>query len=142
MTRTESDASRTRKAVWVAFMVCLAFTLGCGDGSAAKPAASRDAGETVDKICQIASELLGVERSKITAETSLAELGADDLDLVELEIHLEDHFGVSIPDESVHRAMGNENFQQGVKNVTISKLASIVDDQIRIRQGSQSGSVH
>ena len=142
MTTNASETSRTLQAVRTAFWVCLAVTIGCGDGSSAKPAASGDAGETVDEICQVAAELLGVDRSKINSETSLGELGADELDLVELVMHLEEHFGVSIPDESLQQAMGAGNFQQGAKNITISELASIVDGQMRTREGTQSESMY
>ena len=115
-------------------MVCLAVTIGCGDGASEKRAAPAPTEKAGNEICQIAAELFGMDRSKINVETSLGELGADELDLVELVIHLEDHFGVSIPDESVHRVIGGEDFQQGIKNVTIAKLALIVDEQKLTRQ--------
>lgn len=142
MTTNSSETSRTLQGVQAAFLVCLAATIGCGEGSSAKPAASREAAKTVDEIRQIAAELLGVDRSKVNSETSLGELGADELDLVELVMHLEEHFGVSIPDESLQQAMGAGNFQQGAKNITISELASIVDGQMRTHEGTQSGSMY
>lgn len=52
-------------------------------------------------VGEIVSTQLGVEAKEITERTSLAELGADDLDLVELVMELEEHFSISIPEESI-----------------------------------------
>ena len=54
-----------------------------------------------DVVGEIVSTQLGVEAKEITERTSLAELGADDLDLVELVMELEEHFSISIPEESI-----------------------------------------
>lgn len=53
-------------------------------------------------MVDILSAQLGVEKSKITKETNIAnDLGADSLDLVEILMSLEDEFGISIPDEAI-----------------------------------------
>lgn len=57
---------------------------------------------TYNKVVDILSAQLGVEKSKITKETNIAnDLGADSLDLVEILMSLEDEFGISIPDEAI-----------------------------------------
>lgn len=54
------------------------------------------------RVKEILAEQLGVDVSKITAETDVAtDLGADSLDLVEVLMSLEDEFNVSIPDEVI-----------------------------------------
>ena len=127
----------TAQYLWVVFVGCLLGVAGCGDRRPATPVAVGKPGSTVDQVCKITAELLGVDRSNIHAETSLGDLGADELDLVELVMELEEHFDTAIPDETVQRIMGTDNWEQGMKNVTMAKLASVIDDR---RQMSQSGS--
>ena len=58
---------------------------------------------TIEQVCQIASELFGVDASKVQATTSLADLGADELDFVELVMELEEEFDITIPDEAAEK---------------------------------------
>ena len=61
-------------------------------------AASRE--EIAERVKDVLVEQLGIEESEITEEASFEEdLGADSLDLVEVVMDLEDHFGLKIPDE-------------------------------------------
>jgi acyl carrier protein len=53
-----------------------------------------------DRIRQLVSEQLGAERAAIKDDSRLTEdLGADDLDLVELVMAVEDEFNVEVPDD-------------------------------------------
>ena len=53
-----------------------------------------------EKVIDIISEQMGVDKSEITRETSfINDLNADSLDTVELVMEFEDEFGMSIPDE-------------------------------------------
>ena len=53
-----------------------------------------------DRVIDIVSEQLGVDKAKITRETSfVTDLGADSLDTVELVMELEEEFDINIPDE-------------------------------------------
>ena len=55
---------------------------------------------TFDKVIEIISDKLSMDKAKLSENTVLGEeLGADSLDLVEILMALEDEFGVSIPDE-------------------------------------------
>jgi len=55
-----------------------------------------------DKVKEILVKQLGVNESKIKADTNLAtDLGADSLDLVEILMSLEEEFNISIPDEVI-----------------------------------------
>jgi acyl carrier protein len=57
-----------------------------------------------ERVIDIVSEQLGVDKDKITKETSFVnDLGADSLDTVELVMELEEEFDISIPDESAEK---------------------------------------
>lgn len=55
-----------------------------------------------DKVKEIIVETLNCSAEKVTMEASLTEdLGADSLDVVELNLALEEAFGITIDDESL-----------------------------------------
>lgn len=57
-----------------------------------------------ERVVDIVSEQLGVDKKKITLETSFVnDLGADSLDTVELVMELEEEFDISIPDEAAEK---------------------------------------
>lgn len=57
-----------------------------------------------ERVIDIVAEQLGVEKDKITTETSFVnDLGADSLDTVELVMALEDEFETEIPDEEAEK---------------------------------------
>ena len=57
-----------------------------------------------NKITEIISEQMGVDKSEITRQTSfLNDLNADSLDTVELVMEFEDEFDLSIPDEEAEK---------------------------------------
>jgi acyl carrier protein len=92
---------------------------------------ARVQGSTLDQVCRITSDLMQVEPSQVTATTSLGELGADEADFVHIVFELEDHFDISIPDEAADRVLGTDDWQAGVKNVTMAELAAVVDERTR-----------
>ena len=54
-----------------------------------------------ERVFDIINEQLGVDKDKITLETSFVnDLGADSLDQVELVMELEEEFDVNIPDDA------------------------------------------
>ena len=56
------------------------------------------------RVIEIVSEQLGVDKEKITTDTSFVnDLGADSLDNVELVMELEEEFDNSIPDEAAEK---------------------------------------
>ncbi len=60
--------------------------------------------EIEEKVIQIASEQLSVDKSEIARETSFQDdLNADSLDIVELVMELEDEFELTIPDEEAEK---------------------------------------
>ena len=53
-----------------------------------------------EKIRKALAEQLGVDESKITAESRIVEdLGADSLDIVELLMNLEEEYNISVSEE-------------------------------------------
>ena len=60
--------------------------------------------EIEEKVKDIVSEQMGVDKSEISSETSFVnDLNADSLDTVELVMELEDEFDMSIPDEEAEK---------------------------------------
>ena len=57
-----------------------------------------------NRVTEIISEQMGVDKSEITRETSfINDLNADSLDTVELVMEFEDEFNTSIPDEEAEK---------------------------------------
>ena len=57
-----------------------------------------------NRVIEIISEQMGVDKSEITRETSfINDLNADSLDTVELVMEFEDEFNTSIPDEDAEK---------------------------------------
>ncbi|MFW5839989.1 MAG: acyl carrier protein [Planctomycetota bacterium] len=60
--------------------------------------------EIQEKVIEIVSEQMGVDKTEITRETSFVnDLNADSLDTVELVMEFEDEFDLSIPDEEAEK---------------------------------------
>ena len=58
----------------------------------------------LERVTDIVSEQLGVDKDKISADTSFVnDLGADSLDTVELVMELEEEFDVNIPDDAAEK---------------------------------------
>jgi len=57
-----------------------------------------------DKVKEIIVEGLGVDEEEVTPDASFVDdLGADSLDIVELVMAFEEHFGIEIPDEDAEK---------------------------------------
>jgi acyl carrier protein len=57
-----------------------------------------------NKVIEIISEQMGVDKSEISKDTSfINDLNADSLDTVELVMEFEDEFDMSIPDEEAEK---------------------------------------
>jgi len=57
-----------------------------------------DKQNTFDKAAQIVADKLKIDKATIKLESTLQDLGADSLDLVEIIMNLEEGFGVEIDD--------------------------------------------
>ena len=57
-----------------------------------------------ERVIDIVADQLGVDKEKITPETSFVnDLGADSLDTVELVMELEEEFDINIPDDAAEK---------------------------------------
>ncbi len=75
-----------------------------------------------EKVIDIISEQMGVEKSEITRETSfINDLNADSLDTVELVMEFEDEFDMSIPDEEAEKIQTVGAAIEYIVNVARSK---------------------
>ncbi|NLN55742.1 MAG: acyl carrier protein [Clostridiales bacterium] len=55
---------------------------------------------TIDKVKELLSKQLRIEKGKINDDSNLIEdLGADSIDLVEMLLTIEENLGVNVPDE-------------------------------------------
>ena len=55
-----------------------------------------------EKIADILSKQLHIDKSKITEDSGIMEnLGADSLDVVEISMAIEQEFNISLPDEEI-----------------------------------------
>lgn len=55
--------------------------------------------DTIAKVIQIVSEKIKIDKTTISQEANLQDLGADSLDLVEITMKLEEEFGMEISDD-------------------------------------------
>ncbi len=57
-----------------------------------------------ERVIDIVAEQLGVEKEKVSGETSFVnDLGADSLDTVELVMELEEEFDITIPEDAAEK---------------------------------------
>jgi len=60
--------------------------------------------EIEEKVIQVVSEQMSVDKSEVSRNTSFVnDLNADSLDTVELVMELEDEFDLTIPDEEAEK---------------------------------------
>jgi acyl carrier protein len=81
--------------------------------------------EIEDKVINIISEQMGVDKSELSRETSfINDLNADSLDTVELVMEFEDEFDMSIPDEEAEKIQTIGAAIDYIVNVAQSKTES------------------
>lgn len=54
-----------------------------------------------DVVCEIVTTRFGVEEEELNPETSISDLGADSLDLVELIMEIEDHYNMQFENKTI-----------------------------------------
>lgn len=60
-----------------------------------------DRSEIFDKVCDIASDVLGVEAGDLSNETTFDDLDANSLDRLQLVTAMEDEFDIEIDDDKL-----------------------------------------
>ena len=102
--------------ILTALLLCFLFCGGCG---------SQQAQETVDRVRSEVAKILKKDAAQIEVMKPLVSQGADDLDIVEIVMAVEEAFKVEIPDS----ALGGEKVGEVGKTLTVQKLAEIVSRQ-------------
>ena len=75
-----------------------------------------------EKVIEIVSEQMGVDKAEVSPETSfINDLNADSLDTVELVMEFEDEFDMSIPDEEAEKIQTVGAAVEYIVNVAQSK---------------------
>lgn len=62
-----------------------------------------DRADTSNKVIDIVAQKLKIDKNTITPISTLQDLGADSLDLVEIVMRLEEVFGIEINDEDAEK---------------------------------------
>ena len=106
---------RTKRGFPLAILALLLFLTGCGP---------RPSQQIVDRVRSEVAEILGKDSAQIDIAKPLVEQGADDLDIVETVMAVEEAFNIEIPDS----AIGEKPDEVG-KTLTVKKLAEIVSKQ-------------
>jgi len=71
-----------------------------------------------ERVIEIVAEQLGVDKDKVTSETSFVnDLGADSLDTVELVMELEEEFDINIPDDAAEKIQTVGQAVQYIENI-------------------------
>ena len=123
---------------WIVSVVaCLIAYVGCSKPSTTEMpsvtpssvATTKDR-PTLEKISTIIADLMQVDKVKLLETTSLADLRCDELDFVEIVMEMEETFGITISDERANELLGSKDWRVGMKNVTLSKLADMVEAEL------------
>jgi acyl carrier protein len=91
--------------------------VGCGRSPLAQP-------QTLERVREVVAKSLGREVSQIDPEKPLGLQGADELDVVEAVLAVEDAFKVEVPDSAI-----GDKPAEVAKTLTVQKLAEIVAEQ-------------
>lgn len=59
--------------------------------------------DTIEKIKEIIAQQTGIDKEAITAETTLDDVMADSLDVIEMLMAVEDSFDIDIPDSDAKK---------------------------------------
>jgi len=62
-----------------------------------------DVKDTAEKVIDIIVEKLDIDRSAIQMSSTLPDLGADSLDLMEIIMKIEEDFGIEMSDEAIEK---------------------------------------
>lgn len=65
--------------------------------------ATFDRSETLTKVIDIVAQKLKIDKATVHGNSTLQDLGADSLDMVEIVMKLEEVFGIEIKDEDAEK---------------------------------------
>ena len=61
----------------------------------------------LEKLKDLISDQLGIDKDDITAETYFSQLGADSLDIAEIILRIEEEFDIELSNEEVGKTIGS-----------------------------------
>ena len=76
-----------------------------------------DSQNTQGKVAQIIADKLKIDASSVKPESTLKDLGADSLDLVEIIMKVEEQFGIEIDDEKAEHLKNVGEFVSYINSV-------------------------
>ncbi|QEG21945.1 acyl carrier protein [Mariniblastus fucicola] len=82
---------------------------------------------TLERVIGIVSEWFAIEQSSITPSTTLEQIDADELDVLELIVILAKLFGVRFADDAFLAVTSHDNHYDGRGELSMQKLAGVVD---------------
>ena len=108
-------------------VLMLLVTLGCtkSDMPIKKQVANTTESKSVQRLCEIVADVMGMDVKNLNGNTSLADLKVDELDMVEIVMDLEEEFDVTISDDAVSELTGSEKWSSPA-SLTIEKLMGLV----------------
>lgn len=75
--------------------------------------------EIMEKVVDVLSEQLGVEKEKISANSQIiADLGADSLDVVDIVQLLEEKFSIKVPNSAIENLKTVDDIVEFISNNT------------------------
>ena len=93
---------------------------------AAAPEPAAPKADIGDAVCALVAKQMDLDRKEVTLDKSFADLGADDLDVVEMVMEAEDRFKVDISDEAIDREVGTVGPAELPKVFKVSSLVRLV----------------
>jgi acyl carrier protein len=109
---------------------------GCGTSQA--PEGTTPDSPMLGNIQSIISEQLGLKADDVNPQQTFAAVGADDLDLVEITMEVEDRFGIAISDDALVNAAGATDANSLCDHLTIKTFASVAEKSPKQPQNQPS----
>jgi len=107
-------------------VICL-FLSGCGDSTQSQRA-KQQGPSVVDGVRSEVATILKKKANEIDVSKPLVAQGADELDIVEIVMAVEEAFKAEIPDSVIGEKIGEVS-----KTLTVEKLAEVVSKQKGIK---------
>jgi acyl carrier protein len=96
------NCGRLVVAIWAGLVACQPINISILHAESTRR--TDTVASVMERVTDIVAEQLGVDKEKITPETSFVnDLGADSLDTVELVMELEEEFDINIPDDAAEK---------------------------------------
>ena len=108
-----------------ALLLIAGIAAGCG--AASDRDASTPEPSTLVEIQSIVADQLGLRTENVSPDLTFGAIGADDLDLVEITMDVEDKFGIAIHDDALVDAAGAKDANSLCDLLTIRTFASVAE---------------